>query len=86
MTGDELLVEQRASVLVLTLNRPDARNALTPTLTRAIGAALRNAETDPAVRAVVPTGTGDRALCAGMGLRAFADGDTDIGDGHDAPR
>ena len=77
MTGteDELVREQRGPVLVARLNRPDARNALSPGLVRAIGAALTDAESDDAVRVVVLTGTGDRAFCAGMDLRAFASGE-----------
>ena len=37
MTADELFCEQRGPVTVLRLNRPEARNALTPTLLRALG-------------------------------------------------
>jgi enoyl-CoA hydratase/carnithine racemase len=71
---DELVRERRGTVLLLRLNRPEARNALTPQLLTGIGAALIEAESDPGVRAVVLTGTGDRAFCAGMDLRAFAAG------------
>lgn len=79
--GDELVVERRGHVLVARLNRPRARNALTPGLIQALGAAIVAGETDPDVRAVVLTGTGDRAFCAGMDLRAFAGGDFAIDDG-----
>lgn len=79
----ELVVERRGPVLVARLNRPEARNALTPTLIRALGAALHRAETDPDLRAVVLTGTGDRAFCAGMDLRAFADGGFALDEGPD---
>jgi enoyl-CoA hydratase/carnithine racemase len=79
--NDELVRERRGAVLVARLNRPDARNALTPGLIRAIGAAIVDAETDPEIRAVVLTGTGARAFCAGMDLRAFAAGEqTGLGD------
>ena len=64
-----------APSLVLRLNRPEARNALTPALLGGLGAALVEAEADPEVRAVVLTGTGDRAFCAGMDLRSFAGGE-----------
>jgi enoyl-CoA hydratase len=74
--GDELVRERRGEVLVARLHRPEARNALNPSLMGAIGAAVTDAETDPTVRALVLTGTGDRAFCAGMDLRAFADGET----------
>ena len=73
--SDELVRERRGPVLVARLNRPEARNALSPGLIREIGAALNDAETDDGVRAVVLTGTGDRAFCAGMDLKAFAGGE-----------
>jgi len=73
---DELVRERRGEVLVARLNRPEARNALSPALMGAIGAAVAEAEAEPAIRAVVLTGTGDRAFCAGMDLRAFADGES----------
>jgi enoyl-CoA hydratase/carnithine racemase len=67
--------EQHGAVLVLRLNRPDARNALTPGMITGLANAITDAETDPDIRAVVLTGTGDRAFCAGMDLRAFAGGE-----------
>jgi enoyl-CoA hydratase/carnithine racemase len=70
----ELVRDRRGAVLVARLNRPDARNALTPELLRGISAAIVDAEADPEIRAVVLTGTGDRAFCAGMDLRAFTAG------------
>ncbi|HEV2310809.1 MAG TPA: enoyl-CoA hydratase-related protein [Acidimicrobiia bacterium] len=75
MSDEELARTQRGAVLVLRLNRPDARNALTPALLRALSGAIVDAEADPTVRAIVLTGTGDRAFCAGMDLRAFAAGE-----------
>jgi enoyl-CoA hydratase/carnithine racemase len=67
-----LVSEQHGAVRVLRLNRPEARNALNPELIGALGSALVAAETDPDVRCVILTGTGDRAFCAGMDLRSFA--------------
>lgn len=74
MSSDELLTERRGAVLVVRINRPEARNALTANVMWGIGAAIVEAESDPDIRALVLTGTGDRAFCAGMDLRAFADG------------
>ena len=76
MTDAESVVvrEQRGNVLVLRMNRPEARNALNPALMGELGAGFADAESDPSIRAVVLTGTGDRAFCAGMDLRAFATG------------
>jgi enoyl-CoA hydratase/carnithine racemase len=62
-------------VLVLTMNRPERRNALNRDLFREIGNAFVAAETDPEVRAIVLTGAGDQAFCAGMDLKAFAAGE-----------
>jgi enoyl-CoA hydratase len=72
--SDELVTERHGAVLVARLNRPEARNALSPSLVVAIAAAVTTAEADPDVRALVLTGTGDRAFCAGMDLRSFAAG------------
>jgi enoyl-CoA hydratase/carnithine racemase len=74
-TTEELVRERRGNVLVLRLNRPEARNALSPALLNRIGQAILDAESDPEVRAIVLTGTGDRAFCTGMDLRAFASGE-----------
>lgn len=82
MSTEELVRERRGPVLIARLNRPEARNSLNGSLFRAIGAAMIEAETDPEIRAVVLTATGDRAFCAGMDLRAFAKGEK-IGGGSD---
>lgn len=68
----ELVQERRGPILILRLNRPDARNALTGSLMRNLGTAVLEAEADPETRAIVLTATGDRAFCSGMDLRAFA--------------
>ena len=70
----ELVLDRRGPSLVVRPNRPEARNALTPTLIAGIGSAVAEAEADPAIRVLILTGTGDRAFCAGMDLRAFASG------------
>jgi enoyl-CoA hydratase/carnithine racemase len=75
--ADPVLVkERRGAVSILRLNRPEARNSLNPELLTEIGLGMVEAETDPEVRAVVLTGTGDKAFCAGMDLRGFAEGGT----------
>ena len=65
--SDELVRERRGHVLVARLNRPEAHNALDAALIRSIGEAMNEADADPEIRAVVLTGTGDRAFCAGHG-------------------
>ena len=74
MAETVLVREQRGAVLVLRLNRPDARNALSGELVSELGVGLGAAEDDPEIRCVVLTGTGDRAFCAGMDLADFAKG------------
>jgi enoyl-CoA hydratase len=71
-----LLVDTDArGVRVLTLNRPEKRNALSPDLVTALTGALRDAEADKSVRVVVLTGAGDKAFCAGGDLGGGPAGD-----------
>ncbi|MFI6542627.1 enoyl-CoA hydratase-related protein [Streptomyces prunicolor] len=71
--SDLVLTERIGAVLVATLNRPEARNALNPELIDELSAVLREGDADPAVRAIVLTGAGT-VFCAGMDLKAFAKG------------
>jgi enoyl-CoA hydratase len=73
VTNDDDLVlrTDHGAVRVLTLNRPQARNALNRGLIRALYAALKVADDDASVRAVVLTGT-DPAFCAGIDLKEAA--------------
>ncbi|WP_018636624.1 enoyl-CoA hydratase-related protein [Parafrankia elaeagni] len=70
----ELVTERVGSTLVIRINRPEARNALTPSLLAAIGSAVLQAENDPEIRVAVLTATGEKAFCVGMDLKAFARG------------
>jgi enoyl-CoA hydratase/carnithine racemase len=63
----DLLVEDKNAVRILTLNRPDKRNALNMELTSALLEALRTADGDDAVRCIVLTGAG-KGFCAGADL------------------
>ncbi|MEO8859511.1 MAG: enoyl-CoA hydratase-related protein, partial [Burkholderiaceae bacterium] len=65
----ELLEEMRGPVLWLTINRESRRNAISPGVLALMGAALECASDDRAVRAVVITGAGTRAFCAGADLQ-----------------
>ena len=55
-------------VLTVTLNRPEALNAISMTLTRTLVRVLREANADAAVRGIVLTGAGEKAFCAGVDL------------------
>src|SRR3954453_12037249 len=68
---DDVLVADHGPVRVLTLNRPAARNALNRQLIRALYDALKTADADEAVLAVVITGS-DPAFCAGIDLKEAA--------------
>ena len=67
-----LLQEQRDGTLVLTLNRPDVRNAINVELAEAIADALDAADADPGVSAIVLTGAGP-VFCAGADLKVVAE-------------
>lgn len=69
--SDVLLTERRDRVLVLTLNRPDQRNALNGELADALAAALTELDADDGLTAGVLTGNG-KNFCAGMDLKEFA--------------
>jgi enoyl-CoA hydratase len=66
-----LLTERRDSVLVITLNRPDVRNAVDLPMAEAMAAALDALDADPALAVGVVAGAG-KGFCAGMDLKAFA--------------
>ena len=70
-TGPAALVERHGHVLVITINRPEARNAVNSAVSTAVGDALQQAQDDPDVRAVVITGAGP-SFCAGADLKAIA--------------
>lgn len=71
----EILTEFSNNVLVVTLNRPDAGNALNGALSEGLHKALSEAGENPDVRAIVLTGAGEKIFCAGMDLKAFAAGE-----------
>ena len=70
---DEILFEARGGVGLVTLNRPQALNALTLAMVRSLDVRLRAWAGDPEVRCVAIQGTGDRAFCAGGDIRALYD-------------
>ena len=74
--SDDLVRERHGSVMLLRLNRPEKRNALNFAIMDGLGRSIVEAESDPEIRAVVLTGTGDRTFCAGMDLKEFASGAT----------
>ena len=69
------LTEKRGNVLIITINRPDARNAVNAAVSTAVGDALQAAQDDPDVRVIVLTGSGDKSFCAGADLKAISRGE-----------
>jgi enoyl-CoA hydratase len=85
---DLVLVELDGPVATVTLNRPEARNALNRALRKALPAALRDLDERPEVAAIVLTGA-DPAFCAGLDLKELAAGGDalrETGATGDAPR
>jgi crotonobetainyl-CoA hydratase len=74
----KVLVENRDHVLVITINRPAARNAVDGDVWYLIGDALEKAQEDPGVRCIILTGSGDVAFSAGLDLKALAAGRLNI--------
>jgi enoyl-CoA hydratase len=70
-----VLYSADGAIARITINRPDRRNAINPDVVSGIAGALGGAEDDESVRAVVVTGAGDKAFCAGGDLGGMtADG------------
>jgi enoyl-CoA hydratase len=70
---DEILLERRGGLGIVTLNRPKALNTLSLAMYRVMDPKLKEWSRDPSVRAIVVRGAGDRAFCAGGDVRAIYD-------------
>jgi len=73
--ADEVLVERRGAVLVITIDRPQARNALDAAVARGVAEAVDELDGSDDLRAAVLTGAGG-VFSAGMDLKAFLRGET----------
>ncbi len=71
--SQELEVEQIGHVLVVTLNRPERMNAMSPAIKEGLVETWHSLEGDRSVRSIVITAAGERAFCVGMDLKAFAE-------------
>ena len=72
--ADSVLYELTDGLAVVTINRPEAMNALDTPTKVALRDAMAAAKEDPAVRAVLLTGAGDRAFCVGQDLKEHLGG------------
>lgn len=70
-----VLTERRGYVLLVTLNRPGARNAINEAVWLGAGEALAEGDRDSNVRAIIITGAGDQSFCAGADLKALSRGE-----------
>jgi enoyl-CoA hydratase len=73
--ADEVLRERRGHVEILTINRPEARNAINGAVSLAMSGFMDELTEDPDCWVVVITGSGDKAFSAGMDLKAFSSGE-----------
>ena len=69
---EAVLYKMRGAVAIITINRPEARNAISRAVRDGIRAAFERFEADAAAQVAVLTGAGDRAFCAGMDLKEAA--------------
>jgi enoyl-CoA hydratase len=76
----DVLYEASNGVARITIDRPDRRNAINPEVVRGIATGLDAAESDGSVRAVVLTGSGDKAFCAGGDLGGMSEADGKVGE------
>lgn len=79
--SDEVLTEERDGVLVVSLNRPQARNAVNEALAASVAKAMERLDTSPELRVGIITGTGG-TFCAGMDLKAFVRGEHPVVEGR----
>ncbi|WP_423142124.1 crotonase/enoyl-CoA hydratase family protein [Parablastomonas sp. CN1-191] len=77
----EVLTEARDGVLIVTINRPEAKNAMNQAAAQGIAAAMDRLEADPALRVAILTGAGG-TFCSGMDLKGFLRGESPHVDGR----
>ncbi|MDF3313277.1 enoyl-CoA hydratase-related protein [Rhodococcus sp. NPDC057014] len=73
---EHLLVERRGSILLVTLNRPEVKNAITRAMADRLHVVTREFQSDKDLHVLVLTGAGDSAFCAGADLGGDAVGDS----------
>lgn len=73
MSAKELLIEREGGIAILTLNRPDKRNALTFGMYEGLAEFCRSAKNDVGLKAAIVTGAGGKAFAAGTDISLFRD-------------
>jgi enoyl-CoA hydratase/carnithine racemase len=74
--SDNIRIERDGFVGIITIDRPEKLNAMTPEMADALVAAVTGFNTDDGIRCVILTGAGERAFCAGSDIRTLDDYDT----------
>jgi enoyl-CoA hydratase len=77
----EVLVEQRDRILIITINRPKAKNAVNSAVSHGLADAVDRLDGDPGLSVGIVTGAGG-TFCAGMDLKAFARGEVPVVEGR----
>jgi enoyl-CoA hydratase len=77
----EVLVEQRDRILIITINRPKAKNAVNAAVSRGLADAMDRLDSDNGLSVAILTGAGG-SFCAGMDLKAFARGENVVVEGR----
>jgi len=81
MTDDAVLVDVADGVMTITINRPEAKNAVNKAVAEGISAAIDELESNDALRVAIITGAGG-TFCSGMDLKAFVTGELPIVEGR----
>ena len=76
-----VLTEQRGRILIITINRPKAKNAVNAAVSNGLAAAMDKLDDDPGLSLGIVTGAGG-SFCAGMDLKAFARGENVVAEGQ----
>jgi enoyl-CoA hydratase len=71
--SDEILYDRRGDVVVITINRPEQRNAISKAVRLGLRSAFERFEADETALVAILTGSGEKAFCAGMDLKEAAD-------------
>jgi len=79
--SDAVLVERRGRTLLITINRPDQRNAVNLAVSQGLADAMDELDGDPGLSVAVLTGAGGN-FCSGMDLKAFAKGEFPVVEGR----
>lgn len=88
MSESNLIIESQESVRVITINRPSQLNALNSKTINELSEAMKSAEADNSVKAIILTGSGEKAFVAGADIKEFASFSIEEGkklsqEGHD---